>query len=113
MEIKGKIKLKAETQTFDSGFTKRQLVITTDEQYPQDIAMDFFKDKTSLLDSWNIGDSVTVSINIRGNEYKGKYYVSLQGWRIEANTDAPGASFETQAAPELTAYEDGSADLPF
>jgi len=111
MEIKGKIKLKAETQTFDSGFIKRQLVITTYEQYPQDIAMDFFKDKTSLLDSWNIGDSVTVSINIRGNEYNGKYYVSLQGWKIEANTDAHGASNEPQAAPVATSNEPD--DLPF
>lgn len=83
MKVEGKIKLVGATQTFDSGFTKRQLVLTTFEQYPQDIAIDFVKDKTSLLDPLQVGESKSVSINIRGNEYNGKYYVNLQGWRVE------------------------------
>jgi len=82
MEVKGKVKLIAETQTFDSGFTKRQLVVTTDETYPQDIAIDFVKDKCEVLNAYKVGQSVEVGINIRGNEYNGKYYVSLNGWRI-------------------------------
>ena len=82
MEVKGKVKLIAETQTFDSGFTKRQLVVTTDEMYPQDVAIDFVKDKCDVLNAYKAGDSVEVGINIRGNEYNGKYYVSLQGWKI-------------------------------
>ncbi|MEN8887140.1 MAG: DUF3127 domain-containing protein [Winogradskyella sp.] len=83
MEVKGKIKLIAETQTFDSGFTKRQLVVTTDEMYPQDVAIDFVKDKCDVLNAYKVGQSVQVGINIRGNEYNGKYYVSLQGWKID------------------------------
>ena len=82
MEVKGKVKLIAETQTFDSGFTKRQLVVTTDETYPQDVAIDFVKDKCDVLNAYKVGQSVQVGINIRGNEYNGKYYVSLQGWKI-------------------------------
>ena len=36
MEVTGKIKLINETQTFGaSGFRKRELVVTTNEQYPQ------------------------------------------------------------------------------
>ena len=81
-QVKGKVKLIAETQTFDSGFTKRQLVVTTDETYPQDVAIDFVKDKCDVLNAYKTGDSVEVGINIRGSEYKGKYYVSLQGWKI-------------------------------
>jgi hypothetical protein len=81
-QVKGKIKLIAETQTFDSGFTKRQLVVTTDKAYPQDVAIDFVKDKCDVLNAYKVGDSVEVGINIRGNEYNGKYYVSLQGWKI-------------------------------
>jgi len=38
MEIEGKVKLVGETKTFGTnGFRKRELVVTTDEQYPQHI----------------------------------------------------------------------------
>lgn len=67
-------------------FKKRQLVVETDEQYKQKIPIDFVQDKCSVLDNFNIGDDVKVSINIRGNEYNSKYYVSLNGWRIEKNS---------------------------
>ena len=83
MEITGNIKLIAETERFTSGFLKRQLVITTNETYPQDIAIDFIKDMCIKLDSFKVGQDVKISINIRGNEYNNKYYVSLQGWKIE------------------------------
>jgi hypothetical protein len=36
MEVKGTIKVIGETQTFDSGFRKRQIVITTSELYKTD-----------------------------------------------------------------------------
>ena len=49
MEIQGKIKLIGETQTVGSnGFRKRELVVTTEEQYPQHLSVDFVQDKTSL-----------------------------------------------------------------
>ncbi len=114
MQVTGTVKLIGETQTFDSGFTKRQLVVSTDEQYSQDIAMDFVKDKTELLNKFKVGEKVSVSINIRGNEYNGKYYVNLNGWRIEANNDAPGSDMEAQSTvvtPPATDEEDSG--LPF
>jgi hypothetical protein len=78
-----------DTQTFDSGFAKREFVVTTQEQYPQDIKMEVVKDKCSLLDKFKVGQEVTVSINLRGNEFNGKYYVSLQAWKLEAGGSAP------------------------
>ena len=83
-EVKGAIKVIESTQTFDSGFQKREFVVTTDETYPQDIKLEFVKDKCAILDKYNVGDTVAVSYNLRGNEYNGKYYVNLQAWRIEA-----------------------------
>lgn len=83
MEITGRIKLITDTQTFGSGFTKRECVITTtDDKYPQDIKLEFIKERCDLLDAYKLGDEVEVSFNIRGNEYNGKYYVQLQGWKI-------------------------------
>jgi len=112
MQLNGTIKLIGNTEEVgNNGFTKRQTVITTKEQYPQDIAVDFVKEKTSLLDNFSIGQEVNVSINLRGNEYKGKYYVNIQGWKIEAvqgqgNTNQP---FE----PATNLNEEDHDDLPF
>ena len=85
MEITGKIKLIGETETVGSAgtFKKRLIVISTEEQYPQHVPIDFVQDKTSVLDKYQVGEEVKVSVNVRGNEYNGKYYVSLNGWKIE------------------------------
>lgn len=89
MEVIGKIKLINETQTFgDNAFRKRELVVTTDEQYPQMILIEFVQDKCDLLNSYSVGQDVKVSINLRGREWINpqgvvKYFNSVQGWRIE------------------------------
>jgi len=93
MEISGKIKVLGETQTFGSGFTKKQLVVTTESQYPQDIAIDFVKDKIDLLEKFEVGNHVKVSINLGGREWinpqgEAKYFNSISGWSVE-QLDAP------------------------
>lgn len=115
LEIKGKIKLINPTETFGSGFTKREFVITTAEQYPQDVKFEVVKDKCSKLDSYRVGQEVAVQFNVRGNEYNGKYYVSLQAWTIvslkEAHVPTPqSAPPQTVSAP-VEDIEDGI--LPF
>jgi hypothetical protein len=104
-EITGTIKVIQETQTFDSGFAKREFVITTEDKYPQDIKLEFVKDKVSELDAYDTGDQVTVAFNIRGNEYKDRYYVNLAAWKI---SKADGASTPAQ---ETVAVADES--MPF
>jgi len=97
MEIQGKIKLIGETQTFGSnGFRKRELVVTTEEQYPQHIMIEFVQDKSDLLNNYGVGQDVKVSINLRGREWTNpqgevKYFNSIQGWRIESLQTAPPA----------------------
>lgn len=81
-EIEGTIKAILDTQTFGSGFAKREFVVTTDEKYPQDVKLETIKEKVALLDKFSEGQRVKASFNIRGNEYKGKYYVNLQAWKI-------------------------------
>jgi len=84
MKITGKVKVIYDTATFDSGFQKREFVVTTSETYPQDIKIEMIKDKCSLLDLYKVGSDVEVSINLRGSMYNDKYYVNVQGWKIEA-----------------------------
>jgi len=46
-ELTGKIKVLHDEKTFNSGFTKREMVVTVpDGDYPQDISLEFLKDKT-------------------------------------------------------------------
>ena len=124
MEVQGKIKMIGETATFGSnGFRKRELVITTEEQYPQHIMIEFVQDKTDLLNSYQVGQNVKVSVNLRGREWvnpqgETKYFNSIQGWRIE-NVDQsvsqnmppmpPADTFE----PATNLNEDDHDDLPF
>ncbi|NLN24739.1 MAG: DUF3127 domain-containing protein [Bacteroidetes bacterium] len=89
MELQGKIKLIDQTKTYgNNGFRKREMVLITEEQYPQTILIEFIQDKTDLLNNFQVGQDVKISINIRGREWvnpqgETKYFNSIQGWRIE------------------------------
>ena len=83
LQLTGTIKVIFQTETYPSGFTKREFVVTTKEQYPQDVKIELVKDKTAILDSFSEGQEVTVHFNLKGNEFNGKYYVSLQGWKVD------------------------------
>lgn len=88
MEVKGKVKVINPTQEVSASFKKRELVVTTEETYPQHILIEFAQDKTDLLNNYNVGEQVKVSINLRGREWvnpqgETKYFNQIQGWRIE------------------------------
>ena len=93
MELLGKIKLIGDIKTYgDNGFRKRELVLTTEEQYPQHILIEFIQNNCELLDNYSIGQTVRIGINIRGREWESpdqgiKYFNSIQGWRIESLDD--------------------------
>ncbi len=123
MEVIGKIKKIDETKTFGSnGFRKREMVITTNEQYPQMILIEFVQDKCDLLNNYSVDEEVKISINLRGREWlnpKGEavYFNSIQGWRIEKSQD--NAAVDAPPAPSMETFEPSGGsdnepdDLPF
>jgi len=114
-ELAGQIKLINDTQTFDSGFSKREFVITTEDKYPQDVKFEVVKDGCEKLDDYGVGDNVNVFFNIRGNEYKDKYYVNLQCWKmdIQAGTQSV-AEARVEAGQDEPPENVGDDDnLPF
>lgn len=112
-ELEGTIKVILEAQTFASGFTKRDFVVTTEEKYPQDIKVECIKEKTALLDEVSEGGRVKVSFNLRGNEHNGRYFVNLQAWKIE-NLDASAGDGQDRApVPDDTMAPADDDDLPF
>jgi len=91
-DLTGKVKLIFEAKTFGSGFTVREFVVTVEDgKYPQEICLQFVQDKVSLLDTIEEGQEVTVSFDIRGREYNGRYFNNLQAWKIDAGEGAAAA----------------------
>ena len=89
MEIQGRIKQIFPSQVIgQNGFEKRDLVIITEEQYPQTIIIQFTQQRCNLLYSLQVGQFVKVYINIRGREWTNpqgeiKYFNTIEGWKIE------------------------------
>ncbi|MGJ8695047.1 MAG: DUF3127 domain-containing protein [Verrucomicrobiaceae bacterium] len=123
-ELTGTLKVLEDTQTFASGFAKREFVIEVpDGQYPQMVKFECVRDKIDQLNTLNIGDTLKVTFDIRGNEYKGRYYVNLNAWKIQsegggsaqpsapaAADEPPASAFDNNFDSESEATED---DIPF
>ena len=127
-ELTGTLKVLEDTQTFASGFTKREFVIEVpDGQYPQMVKFECVRDKIDQLNTLSLGDTLKVTFDIRGNEYKGRYYVNLNAWKIQAEgggggsgngggggngapEDPPAGAFDSSFDSESDPSDD---DIPF
>jgi single-stranded DNA-binding protein len=123
MEVTGKIKVVNAEQQVSASFRKRELVVATEEQYPQFIRINFVQDKCDLLNNYNVGEAVKVSINLRGREWvnpqgETKYFNDIQGWRIERLQAEQPAAMPAMPpaeafAPATDFKEEEHDDLPF
>ena len=87
------------------------------------VDVEFVQDKTDLLNSYQPGQQVKVSINLRGREWvnpqgETKYFNSIQGWRIESldgsvSPDMPPLPPEDAFEPATDFNENDHDDLPF
>jgi hypothetical protein len=124
MEILGKVKVIGAEQQVSATFKKRELVVTTEESYPQHILIEFNQDKCSVLDNYNVNDNVVVDINLRGREWTNpegvvKYFNQIQGWKI--SKDAVGEitqptqvnNVQVNNAEILQTSDETEDDLPF
>ena len=124
-EVIGKIHFIGKEQQVTDSYKKRELVIKTDESYPQHISIEFAQDKTVLLDKYSLNEEVKVSINLGGREWvnpqgETKYFNSVKGWRIEklgdANSSVPQPSTQTTASAQTqqpSSQSEEEQDLPF
>ena len=125
MEVQGSIKVIGEVQEISATFKKRELVVSTDEQYPQTLSIEFIQDKTDLLNKFEIGQNVKVGINLRGREWENpqtneiKYFNSIQGWRVEllensnSDDDLPPLDNLSPFEPASETNDEDLDDLPF
>ena len=116
-QLTGTVKVLNDTQQITDTFKKREFVITDNSsQYPQDILFQAVQANTDKLNDVNVGDTITVSFNLRGREWvnpqgETKYFNSIQGWRIEAVQVEETPVPEGQPISEMDAQDPD--DLPF
>jgi hypothetical protein len=104
--IKGAIKLINPIKVISDKFSVREFVVTTpDAKYPQDILFQTINDKMAVLESLGVGQQVEVSYNVRGREFNGRYYNTLDAWKVEVTGSKP-----SQPSTQPIELDD---DLPF
>jgi hypothetical protein len=121
-EMEGKVKVLMDTQTFASGFSKREFVVDVEDgKFPQSIKFECIKDKAAQLDNLEVGDPVKVNFDIRGNEYNDRYYVNLTAWKVtKIEEGASGAAGPAEDGPPPGTNDsyfddqpDADDDIPF
>ena len=126
MKVTGKIHNVGALRVVSEKFKSKDVVILTEDKFPQYITIQFTQDKTDLISQNNIGEQVEVSVNLKGREWKSpqgeiKYFNTIEGWQInsvgKAHFDAQ--KFATKEADKMfkkdiiQEYEDEQDDLPF
>lgn len=119
LEIKGLLKVVNEVQQVSEKFKKRDVVITiTDGKFPQDVLFQFSQDNVHLVDEFKVGDEVVIGFNLRGREWNGKYFNSLDAWRIglSGGKAMKPDSFKApvaKVAPKVESVDEDDDLLPF
>lgn len=110
--LTGTIKKIFELQTFPSGFSKREFVVTsTADRFPQDIKFDCLKEKADILNSVKEGDEVTVHFDLGGREYNGRYFVNVNAWKLEAGKGSGSAGGPASADEPEDTRDYGADDV--
>ena len=86
LKLKGKLIVKSEPKQVSEKFRVMDFVIEVqDQKYPQSIQFQLMNDRIAEMDKYSIGEDLEVSFDIRGREYNGKYYNSLNAYKIESS----------------------------
>lgn len=83
-EIVGKMYKKFAAESKSPTFQAREFVIEVmDGNYAQMVKFQLLQERCQLLDSYNEGEEVKVHFDLRGREWQGKFFTTLNCWRLE------------------------------
>jgi hypothetical protein len=86
MEIQGKLiqVLPIESGTSKSGkdWKQQTIIVETGDQYPKKIAIQCPEKLMSRIGDYQVGQTITCSVNIESRESGGKWYTSIKAWKI-------------------------------
>lgn len=128
MEIIGKVvavlEIQSGTSKKGSEWKKRDFVIETlDEKFPKKVCFTLFGDRADACPS--IDSVVNVAFDIDAHEYNGKWFNSVNAWKVEpANAQQQAAQQQAEPAPQQSSpapvansnpapSNSSSTDLPF
>jgi single-strand DNA-binding protein len=82
--VEGKLIKVCDTETKSGTFKSRDFIIEMpDGKYPQLVKFQLVQDKVDMIDQFLEGQEIKVHFNLRGKEWQGKYFTSLNAWKIE------------------------------
>ena len=124
IDIKCRLVGKLQVQNGNSArgaWCKQDFIVETIETYPRKICMNVWgEDKVAELSGYNIGENLTISVNIESREFNGRWYTDVRAWRIQResaaqNAGVQGAAADLAADLFIGAGTDGDdeGDLPF
>jgi hypothetical protein len=102
------IELSAEQKISDK-FTKRDIVVRTQDQYPQEVVFEVTNKRLEILDPIGVGDLVDVSFNLEGRLYNGRRYNNVRAWKVEVVSKGT-SSAPVESAPMPT--DEVISDVP-
>ena len=112
MNIKGKIKSVGSTEQKSAKFSVRTFVLELEGKYPELVEFQLVNDNTLLINPFSAGDEIEVEFNLKGREYNGRVYNSLQVWKISGETKLKNEPTPQAETPQGES-KDSEDDLPF
>jgi hypothetical protein len=104
LKAKGTIHLLGEAKQVSEKMNIREFVLSIGDKYPQLVQFQAVNERVMFLDNATPGMECEVKFDLRGREYNGRYYVSLNAWDIR---------IESAAAPSKPISDEIDDDLPF
>ena len=124
LQVTGKIKEIYATQQVNDKFKKREFVLELAEEVSGQTYTNYAKfqavqNRCDVLDRFNVGDTVTVDFNIKGNSYvdkkdgSTKYITNLDVWKVTAANGGGAQQAEQVQSVQPTVDTSTNDRLPF
>lgn len=124
-EFTGVVKKVNEIQRFESGFEKREIILTDDigvqVNYPNILCFVFKKERVSLIENLKPGQRVKIVFAIDGREWtdnygKVRYFTDLTGLKLEvlnSSSEQGNPPALQPAEPPVQVTDSVADDIPF
>ena len=114
LEFEGTVLRKSDVITFDkSDFYKRELVVKTSGEYPQELKVEIVKGNSDKLNNVNEGSEVKVYADVRGNAFNDRWFVNLTGWKVDVLSAVEATKPEPAMSMDSDIGGDDNDEIPF